>query len=97
MLQDGSREPQTDRTNAAWRPGCTPHVPDASGARGAWVPSNSASGQFHQTTNQPVCSCRGGPNRTVCTNPRCELMGTATPATPLAIWGALRAHGVIRV
>ena len=50
MLQDGSREPQTDRTNTAWRPGCMPHVPGASGARGAWVLSNSASGQFHQTT-----------------------------------------------
>ena len=96
MLQDGSREPQTDRTNTAWHPGCMPHVPDALGARGAWVPSNSASGQFHQTTHQPVCSCRGGLNRTVCTNPQCELMSTVTPATPLAIWSALRACGVLR-
>ena len=35
-------------------------------------------------------------------NPRCELMGTITPATPLAapwpfgFWGALRACGVLR-
>ena len=42
MLQDGSREPQTDRTNTAWRPGCTAQVPDASGARGAWVPGACA-------------------------------------------------------
>ena len=89
MLQDDFREPQnqTDRTNTAWHRGCTPRVPDVLGARGAWMPSNSASGQLHQTTTQPVCSCRGGPDRPAHTNPRCGLMGTVTPATPLAIWG----------